>query len=88
MNEVYELQKEQYETENTQAVTEMNALYQLQAKDRSIEALNENVKINQLQLQQNKLWLVIVMLLSVLLAAGFLFLYYSYRNFSIPKQFY
>lgn len=80
MNEVYELQKEQYETENTQAVTEMNALYQLQAKDRSIEALNENVKINQLQLQQNKLWLVIVMLLSVLLAAGFLFLYYSYRQ--------
>jgi hypothetical protein len=80
MNEVYDLQKTNYETKNTQAVTEMNALYQLQAKDRSIEALNENMKINQLQLQQNRLWLVIAILLSVLLAAGFLFLYYSYRQ--------
>ncbi|MGN7787878.1 sensor histidine kinase [Niabella sp. 22666] len=80
LNEVVDLQKSNYETENTQAVTEMNALYQLQAKDRSIVALNENMKINQLQLQQNRLWLVIVILVSVLLASGLLFFYYNYRQ--------
>lgn len=80
LNEVLNLQKSNYETENTQAVTEMNALYQLQAKDRSIAALNENMKINQLQLQQNRLWLVIVILVSVLLASGLLFFYYTYRQ--------
>ncbi|WP_114792553.1 histidine kinase [Niabella yanshanensis] len=80
LSEVLDLQKRNYETENTQAVTEMNALYQLQAKDRSIVALNENMKINQLQLQQNRLWLVIVILVSVLLASGLLFFYYNYRQ--------
>lgn len=80
LNEVLDVQKKNYETENTQAVTEMNALYQLQAKDRSIMALSENMKINQLQLQQNRLWLVIVILLSVLLASGLLFFYYTYRQ--------
>lgn len=86
LNEVLDLQKSNYETENTQAVTEMNALYQLQAKDRSILALNENMKINQLELQQNRLWLVIVILVSVLLASGLLFFYYNYRQRRAVQQ--
>lgn len=80
MKQAAKLQKEVYETENTQAVAEMNALYQLQAKDRSIRTLNENIKINQLELEQNHLWLVISVLGSVLLGIVLLFLYYSFRQ--------
>jgi LytS/YehU family sensor histidine kinase len=58
----------------------MNALYQLQAKDQSIRILNENIKINKLQLQQNRLWLIISSLALVLLAIILLFLYYSFRQ--------
>lgn len=78
--EVRELQKLQFETENTQAVAEMNALYQLQAKDRSIQLLNEGMKINQLQLQENRLWLTISVLVAVLLGLTFLFLFYRHRQ--------
>ncbi|MCH5720098.1 sensor histidine kinase [Niabella hibiscisoli] len=80
MSKAYTLQRENYETENTQAIVEMNALYQLQAKDRSIKSLNENIKINELQLEQNRLWLIIVILVLVVLAIGFLFFYNSYRQ--------
>ncbi|UIR54914.1 histidine kinase [Sphingobacterium sp. SRCM116780] len=77
MYQAFDLQKNNYQTENTQAVAEMNALYQLQAKDRSIQTLNENVKINQLQLQQNRLWLALSILTIVLLGITLLFLYYT-----------
>jgi len=75
-----ELEKSIYETENTQAVAEMNALYQLQTKDRSIRTLNESIKINQLLLQQNRLWLVVAVLGIFLLGATLLTLYYSFRQ--------
>lgn len=80
MNETYLLQQATYRSENIQAVAEMNALYQLQAKDRSILSLNEHIKINQLQLQQNRLWLIIAILVVVLLVVSLVFLYYSYRQ--------
>lgn len=80
MNEAYDLRKEGFETENMQAVAEMNALYQLQAKDRSIQSLNENIKINKLELQQNKLWLAIAALLMVLLLTFLVFFYYTVRQ--------
>lgn len=66
--------------ENTQVAAEMNSLYQLQAKDRSIRTLNENIKINQLQLQQNRLWLAVLVLGIILLGMMMLFLYYSFRQ--------
>lgn len=74
------IQKEVYEMENTQVAAEMNSLYQLQAKDRSIRTLNENIKINQLQLQQNRLWLAVLVLGIILLGMMMLFLYYSFRQ--------
>lgn len=80
MNETYELQRAMYRSENIQAVAEMHALYQLQAKDRSILSLNEHIRINQLELQQNRLWLIIAILVVVLLVLGLVFLYYSYRQ--------
>ncbi len=80
MGEAYAMQRENYETENTQAIVEMNALYQLQVKDRSIKSLNENIRINQLQLEQNRLWLIIVILVLVVLAIGFLLFYNGYRQ--------
>ncbi len=80
LNDLVQLQKNIYQSDNTQAIAEMNALYQLQAKDQSIRILNENIKINKLQLQQNRLWLIISSLALVLLAIILLFLYYSFRQ--------
>lgn len=80
LKHVATIQKDIYETENTQVAAEMNSLYQLQAKDRSIRTLNENIKINQLQLQQNRLWLAVLVLGIILLCMMLLFLYYSFRQ--------
>jgi len=80
MQEVSDFQKENFETENTQAIAEMNSLYQLQAKDRSIQSLSKNIKINELELQQNKLWLVITSLLALLLITFIVFFYYTLRQ--------
>ena len=86
MQEVSELQKENFETENTQAVAEMNSLYQLQAKDRSINLLSKNIKINELQLQQNKLWLLVTSLIALLLITFIGFFYYNYRQRRIRQE--
>ncbi|MFD2969231.1 histidine kinase [Sphingobacterium bambusae] len=83
---VAELQKGIYQTENTQAIAEMNALYQLQTKDRSIQTLNESIKINKLQLQQNRLWLAIVLLFAVILALSIFFLYYGFRQRRLRQE--
>jgi hypothetical protein len=80
LSNTLELEKKIYETENTQAVAEMNALYQLQSKDRSIRTLNESIEINQLLLQQNRLWLAVSVLGVFLLGATLLTLYYSFRQ--------
>ncbi|WP_343555026.1 histidine kinase [Sphingobacterium sp.] len=80
LNHLVQLQRGIYQSENTQAIAEMNALYQLQAKDQSIRILNENIKINKLQLQQNRLWLIISSLAVILLMIVLFFLYYSFRQ--------
>lgn len=86
LNAIVQLQKGVYHTENTQAIAEMNALYQLQAKDQSIRTLNENIKINKLQLQQNRLWLAISSLGLVLLIIVLFFLYYSFRQRRLSQE--
>lgn len=80
MNGIYQLQREFYQSKNNQAVAEMNALYQLQAKERSIRTLNDQVAINKLQLQKNKLLLTITVLTVVLLVGGICFLYYFFQQ--------
>ncbi|PTT02063.1 regulator of cell autolysis [Pedobacter sp. HMWF019] len=80
LKNVVRLQENLYQATHTQALAEMNALYQLQVKDRSIRALNESIKIKQLQLQQNRLWLVVAVLSVVLLGVTLLFLYYNFRQ--------
>ncbi|WP_316833513.1 sensor histidine kinase [Pedobacter nutrimenti] len=80
LKNVVKLQENLYQAAHTQALAEMNALYQLQVKDRSIHTLNESIKINQLQLQQNRLWLVVAVLSVVLLGVTLLFLYYNFRQ--------
>jgi len=66
------LQRENFEIENTQAVAEMGALYQIQAKDNSINKLNEDIKLNHLKLQSNRLILLITALIALLLLIFFL----------------
>lgn len=80
LNHLVQLQRGIYQSENTQAIAEMNALYQLQAKDQSIRILNENIKINKLRLQQNRLGLIISSLAVILLIIILFFLYYSFRQ--------
>lgn len=86
LHDIVELQKGVYHSENTQAIAEMNALYQLQAKDQSIRTLNESIKINKLQLQQNRLWLAISSLGLMLLIIVLLFLYYSFRQRRLSQE--
>ena len=84
--EVIALQKENYEIENTQAVAEMGALYQIQAKDNSIERLNEDIKINTLKLERNKLTLVITALI-ILILLIVIFLFYSiYKQRKLKQE--
>jgi len=80
LNHLVQLQRSIYQSENTQAIAEMNALYQLQAKDQSIRMLNENIEINKLQLQQNRLWLMTTSLAIILLIIILFFLYSSFRQ--------
>ncbi|ROI03276.1 regulator of cell autolysis [Chryseobacterium sp. G0240] len=77
---VKSLQQEYFQNKNTRAIAEMNALYQLQAKDKSIRMLNEDIQINQLELEQNRLWLIVVVLILVLLLGLICFLYYYYQQ--------
>lgn len=86
LNHAMQLEETLYQKQNTQAVAEMNALYQLQAKDRSIQTLNENIKINELKLQQNRLWLIISLLILGLLALVLFFLYYSFQQRRVRQE--
>lgn len=86
LNSAMQLEESLYEEQSTQAVAEMNALYQLQAKDRSIQTLNESIKINMLKLQQNRLWLIISFLILGLLALVIFFLYYSLQQRRVRQE--
>ncbi|RZL38466.1 MAG: regulator of cell autolysis [Pedobacter sp.] len=84
--EAISLQKENFATENTQAIAEMNALYQIQAKDKSINTLNKDIKLNSLKLQRNQLILLIAALI-VLLLLIFIFLFYSiYKQRKLKEE--
>lgn len=86
LNQTIDLEENIYQEQNTQAVAEMNALYQLQAKDRSIQTLHENIKINDLRLEQNRLWLIISLLSLGLLAFLIFFLYYRQQQRRIRSE--
>ncbi|MBL1409224.1 sensor histidine kinase [Sphingobacterium faecale] len=86
MNGVYKLQRDFYQSKNNQAIAEMNALYQIQAKERSIRALNDDIAINKLQLQKNKLLLTITILTVVLLIGGMFFLYYFFQQRKVRQE--
>ncbi|RZL33793.1 MAG: regulator of cell autolysis [Pedobacter sp.] len=84
--DVIALQKENFEIENTQAVAEMGALYQIQAKDNSIERLNEDIKINTLKLERNKLSLVITALIILILLIVICLFYSIYKQRKLKQE--
>jgi len=81
-----ELQKENFETENTQAVAEMNALYQIQAKDNSIKKLSEDIKLNKLQLERGRLILLVTGLIILLLLIFMLLFYSIYKQRKLKQE--
>jgi len=84
--DVISLQKENFEIENTQAVAEMGALYQIQAKDNSIQRLNEDIKLNTLKLERNRLTLLVTALI-ILILLIVIFLFYSiYRQRKLKQE--
>ncbi len=85
-NEVNRLQEELYAAQNTQAIAEMNSLYEIQAQERSIKQLNENLLIKELQLQRNQLWLIIAALGISVLGISLFFLYYGFRQRRIRQE--
>ncbi|WP_316804170.1 sensor histidine kinase [Pedobacter nototheniae] len=78
--------KSVYETENARAVAEMASIYQLQAKDKSINTLNQTVGIAQGRLQSNRLWLVITTLVALLGLAIALLLYFIQRQRKLNSE--
>ncbi len=85
-NEVIRLQSELYDRQNTQAIAEMNSLYEIQAQERSIQQLNESLQIKELELQQNRLWMMVSLLAAVLLAMILFFIYYGFRQRRIQQE--
>ncbi|WP_353127658.1 histidine kinase [Parapedobacter pyrenivorans] len=85
-NEVVRLQSELYDRQNTQAIAEMNSLYEIQAQERSIQQLNESLQIKELELQQNRLWMMVSLLAAVLLAMILFFIYYGFRQRRIQQE--
>jgi len=85
-NEVIRLQSELYDRQNTQAIAEMNSLYEIQTQERSIQQLNESLQIKELELQQNRLWTMVSLLAAVLLAMVLFFIYYGFRQRRIQQE--
>ena len=75
-----------YETENARAVAEMGALFQLQAKDKSINELNETVVLAEAKLQSNRLWLAVSVLGLLLAVALALLLYFIQRQRKLKTE--
>mgnify|MGYP003575059253 CR=1 FL=1 len=75
-----------YETENARAVAEMGALFQLQAKDKSINELNETVILAETKLQSNRLWLAVSVLGLLLAIALALLLYFVQRQRKLKTE--
>lgn len=83
---IADIQEVLFRKQNTQAIAEMNSLYEIQAQERSIKNLNENVKIKELQLRQNKLWLTVSLLGALVLVLLLFFLYYGFRQRRIRQE--
>lgn len=75
-----------YGTENARAIAEMGALFQLQAKDKSINTLNETVVLSQIKLQRNHLWLALSTLAFLLAIALALLLYFIQRQKKLKTE--
>lgn len=75
-----------YETENARALGEMSALFQLQAKDKSIHSLHETVTLSQSELQRNRLWLAVSSLALLLAIALALLLYIIQRQRKLKTE--
>lgn len=83
---IIKIQQSFYNRQNTQAVAEMNSLYEIQAQERSIKQLNENVKIKELHLQRNQLWLTVSLLGALIMLLIIVFLYYGFRQRRIRQE--
>lgn len=85
-NRVIELQENLNNRQNTQAVAEMNSLYEIQAQERAITQLNESLQINQLKLAQNRLWLLVSLLFALIALMTLFFIYYGFRQRRIRQE--
>ena len=85
-NEVIRLQEVLHDRQNTQAIAEMNSLYEIQAQERSITQLNESLHLNQLELQRNRLWLLVSVLFAVIAVLVLFFINYSFRQRRIRQE--
>ena len=85
-NEVIRLQDMLHDRQNTQAIAEMNSLYEIQAQERSISQLNERLALNRLELQRNRLWLLVSILFAVIAVLVLFFINYSFRQRRIRQE--
>jgi hypothetical protein len=86
LERAYDLQRKTFEAENTQAIAEMNTLYELQAKDNSIKALSRNIELRTLQLERNRLLLILTVLAFLVLAICTGLFYSIYRQRKLRQE--
>ncbi|MBD1431635.1 histidine kinase [Sphingobacterium sp. DN00404] len=84
--EVARIQEELYAMQNTQAIAEMSSLYEIQAQERSINSLNESLQIKELELQRNRLWMTMGILVVLILLLILSFIYYGIRQRRIRQE--
>lgn len=85
-NRVILLQNTLHDRQNTQAIAEMNSLYEIQAQERAIRQLNENLRLNALELQRNRLWLLVSLLSVVIAVMVLIFINYSFRQRRLRQE--
>lgn len=75
-----------YETENARSIAEMSTLINLQAKDKSINNLNETVALSQEILRSNRLWLLVSVLGTILAIVLAVLIYYIQKQRRIQNE--
>lgn len=69
-----------------QSMEEMSTMYQLQAKDRSIKSLGDNIHTTSQELQKNRYYLIITILVALLALSLLGFFYYSQKKRNQEKE--
>lgn len=85
-NMLLEKNKALYKNKYAQSIAEMSTIYQLQANEKHISGLNHQVLKSENKLAQNRLWLIIAGLLTLLAIAFIVILYFGRKQQKLREE--